>query len=80
MSDLQRNWPIYLYYNEDILYVRLADNFCQYYPSAQNSHIVTSGSDTEWTSMNTSFPAQATSIDGAQLWVLTCKKFYTSIP
>eukprot|EP00957_Ditylum_brightwellii_P154524 11759791-Ditylum_brightwellii.AAC.1 len=49
MSDLQRNWPIYLDYNKDIIYVRLADKFCQYSPSAQNSHIFTSGSDTEWT-------------------------------
>eukprot|EP00957_Ditylum_brightwellii_P132092 10071023-Ditylum_brightwellii.AAC.1 len=53
-SDLQRNWPIYLDYNEDILYVRLADKFCQYSPSAQNSHVFTSGSDMEWTPTNKS--------------------------
>eukprot|EP00957_Ditylum_brightwellii_P001779 136792-Ditylum_brightwellii.AAC.1 len=30
--------------------------------------------------MDTSSPVQATSINEAQLWVLTCKKVYTSIP
>eukprot|EP00957_Ditylum_brightwellii_P205321 15343346-Ditylum_brightwellii.AAC.1 len=50
--DLQRNWPIYLDYTEDILYVQLAD------------------SDTEWTPTDTSSPMHATSIDGAQSWVL----------
>eukprot|EP00957_Ditylum_brightwellii_P129899 9908283-Ditylum_brightwellii.AAC.1 len=30
--------------------------------------------------MDTSSPVQATFIDGAQLWVLMRKKFYTSIP
>eukprot|EP00957_Ditylum_brightwellii_P205080 15342180-Ditylum_brightwellii.AAC.1 len=80
MSDLQRNWPTYLDYNEDILYVRLADKFCQYSLSAQNSHIFTSGSDTEWTPTNTSSLVHSTSIDGAQLWVLMRTFFYTSIP
>eukprot|EP00957_Ditylum_brightwellii_P087727 6680444-Ditylum_brightwellii.AAC.1 len=79
MLALQRNWPIFLDYNEDILYVRLADKFCQYSPSAQNSHVFTSGSDTKWTPMDTSSPVQATSIDGSQLWALTHKTFYTSI-
>eukprot|EP00957_Ditylum_brightwellii_P011356 858822-Ditylum_brightwellii.AAC.1 len=35
--------------------------------------VPTSGSDTEWTPMDTSSPVQATSIDGAQLWVLMHK-------
>ena len=65
-SDLQRNWSIYLDYKEDILYVRLADKFCQYPMSSQNSHAFTSGSDTEWTPMNASSPVQATFIDGTQ--------------
>eukprot|EP00957_Ditylum_brightwellii_P107016 8165621-Ditylum_brightwellii.AAC.1 len=79
MLDLQRNWPKYLDYNKEILYVRLADKFSLSSPSAQNSHIFTLGRNTEWTPTNTSSPVHTTSIDGAQLWVLTCKTFYTSI-
>eukprot|EP00957_Ditylum_brightwellii_P182807 13924399-Ditylum_brightwellii.AAC.1 len=79
-SDLQRHWLIHLDYNKEILYVRLANKFCQYSPYVQNSHIFTSGSDTEWILTNTSSPVPATSIDGAQSWVLTRKIFYTSIP
>eukprot|EP00957_Ditylum_brightwellii_P136314 10395754-Ditylum_brightwellii.AAC.1 len=80
MSDLQRNWPIHVDYNKDILYDRLTDKFFQHSPSAQNLHVFPSGSDTEWTPTNASSLVHATSIDGAQMWVLTCKKFYTSIP
>eukprot|EP00957_Ditylum_brightwellii_P072984 5545954-Ditylum_brightwellii.AAC.1 len=66
MLDLQRNWPICFDYGKDIPYIRLADKFCKYSPSAQNSHVFTSGSDIEWTPMNTSSLVYATSIDGAQ--------------
>eukprot|EP00957_Ditylum_brightwellii_P129724 9895915-Ditylum_brightwellii.AAC.1 len=47
ITDLQRNWPLYLDYTEDTLYVWPADRFCQYSPSAQDSHVFTSSSDTE---------------------------------
>eukprot|EP00957_Ditylum_brightwellii_P027664 2091062-Ditylum_brightwellii.AAC.1 len=73
MSDLPQNWPIYLDYNGDILYVRLADQFCQYFPSPQNSHIFTCGYDTEWTPSNTSSLVHVISIDRAQSWVWRVK-------
>eukprot|EP00957_Ditylum_brightwellii_P206812 15350109-Ditylum_brightwellii.AAC.1 len=36
-SDLQRNWPIYLDYNKDILYVRLADSDTEWTPTNTSS-------------------------------------------
>eukprot|EP00957_Ditylum_brightwellii_P200190 15260594-Ditylum_brightwellii.AAC.1 len=71
---LENNWPMYLDYNKDILYVRLADKVCQYSPSTQNPHVFTPRSDTKWTLTNTSSPVHATSIDGDQSWVLMRKK------
>eukprot|EP00957_Ditylum_brightwellii_P097334 7413427-Ditylum_brightwellii.AAC.1 len=66
---LKRQWPMYIFPEENSLYVRHNDGYLQYTQSNDNNRVFRDGTKVQWEPINDSFPVNATTVNEANTWM-----------